>query len=121
MKAKLFNYGTDEPLIIQFEEEENTKTEKLSNRIKINDILFQYCIDNKGKKDIIIYRINDIDEDNIVYTSIIFSSILYYNISYWSEEEINNSDNNFYLLSDLSEGDITEIKDIIFNKTLGIK
>lgn len=125
MKAKLFNYGTDEPLIIQFEEyEEETCGEEektLFERLKINDILFQYCIDNKGKKDIIIYRINDIDEDNTVYTSIIFSSILYYNISYWSEEEINNSDNNFYLLSDLSEGDITEIKDIIFNKTLGIK
>lgn len=28
MKAKLFNYGTDEPLIIQFEEEEICKEEE---------------------------------------------------------------------------------------------
>lgn len=124
MKAKLFNYGTDEPLIIQFEEyEEETCGEEektLFERLKINDILFQYCIDNKEKKDLIVYKVSDIDE-NTVYASIIFSSMLYYNVFYWSKEEINDLANNFYLLSDLSEKDIEEIKDIIFNKILGIK
>lgn len=47
--------------------------------------------------------------------------MLYYNVFYWSKEEINDLANNFYLLSDLSEKDIEEIKDIIFNKILGIK
>ena len=94
MKAKLFNYGTDEPLIIQSEEyeeeiceEEEEKT--LFEKLKINDILFQYCIDNKGKKDLIIYKVSDIDEST-VYASIIFSSMLYYNVSYWDKEEINS-------------------------------
>ena len=124
MKAKLFNYGTDEPLIIQFEEyEEETCEEEektLFERLKINDILFQYCIDNKEKKDLIVYKVSDIDE-NTVYASIIFSSMLYYNVFYWSKEEINDLANNFYLLSDLSERDVEEVKDIIFNKILGIK
>lgn len=124
MKAKLFNYGTDEPLIIQFEEyEEETCGEEektLFERLKINDILFQYCIDNKEKKDLIVYKVSDIDE-NTVYASIIFSSMLYYNVFYWSKEEINDLANNFYLLSDLSERDVEEVKDIIFNKILGIK
>lgn len=111
-------------LIIQFEEyEEETCGEEektLFERLKINDILFQYCIDNKEKKDLIVYKVSDIDE-NTVYASIIFSSMLYYNVFYWSKEEINDLANNFYLLSDLSKKDIEEIKDIIFNKILGIK
>ena len=122
MKAKLFNYETDEPLIIQFVEEKVYKEEEKTRfeKLKINDILFQYCIDNKGKKDLIIYEVSDIDE-NTVYVSIIFSSMLYYTTIYWNKEEINNPANNFYLLSELSEKDIEEIKDIIFNKTLGLE
>ena len=91
----------------------------LFEKIKINDILIQYY-KNENEKDVNIHKVTDIDDDT-VYASIIFSSMLYYNVSYWSKEEINDLANNFYLLSDLNEKDIEEIKDIIFNKILEIK
>ena len=118
MKAKLFNYGTDEPLIIQFEEEIYKEEEKTRfKKLKINDILFQY---NKDKKILNIYKVNDID-NNTVYTMIIFSLNFYSTLSYFRDGEINNPANDFYLLSELEEKDIKEIKKLMFNKIIGLE
>lgn len=90
----------------------------LFEKIKINDILVQY---QKDRRKLNIYRIFDIDEEGEVYAPIIFTLGHYSTLSYFNEEEINDSSNKFYLLSELSKEDIEEIKNLVFNKILEIK
>jgi hypothetical protein len=87
-------------------------------KIKVNDILVQY---HKDRKKLIIYRVFDIDEEGDVYAPIIFTLGYYSTLSYFNEEEINNPSNKIYLLSELSEEDVEEIKNLVFNKILEIK
>ena len=87
-------------------------------KIKVNDILVQY---HKDRRKLIIYRVFDIDEEGDVYAPIIFTLGYYSTLSYFNEEEINNPSNKIYLLSELSEEDIEEIKNLIFNKILELK
>lgn len=86
-------------------------------KLKINDILFQY---NKDKRILNIYKVNDID-NNTVYTMIIFSLNFYSTLSYFSDGEINSSINDFHLLSELKEKNIEEIKKLMFNKIVGLE
>lgn len=86
----------------------------LFDKLKINEKLVEW-----EETYVNIYKIKDIDDDT-VYLDIIFTTNPFKTDDYFIDLEINNSLNNFYLLSDIDEENIKDLKNIIFNFILGV-
>lgn len=86
----------------------------LFEKIKINDILIQYY---KNEKDVNIHKVTDIDNDT-VYTCVLFTLDFYSDLSYFHKKDFDNSVYEFRFLSELSEKDIEELKNLVFNNII---